>query len=158
MTESFWTPERAERVVELAGMALLTREIGRRLGCTRNAVIGRLNRAGIRMRPPKTSETTIYDRLPDISLKGLPLDHRRRALGQVVVLRRSRQRARRELVRQAPQASLRQAEDRTAMRRGSYSVPWWHFWDPDSGLPGGIVVGLLFSLLVGILALLFWVR
>jgi GcrA cell cycle regulator len=66
---SFWTPERAEIVVELAGMGLLTREIGRRLGCTRNAVIGRLYRQGFRMRntpePP-----TIYDRLPNVNTGG----------------------------------------------------------------------------------------
>jgi GcrA cell cycle regulator len=71
MIESFWTPERAVAVVELAGMGLLTREIGRRLGCTRNAVIGRLYRQGVsNVRKPESESTTIFDRLPDLKLTG----------------------------------------------------------------------------------------
>src|SRR5579883_2657259 len=40
--ETTWTPERVERLAQLFAEGLSTAEIGRRLGLTKNAVIGRL--------------------------------------------------------------------------------------------------------------------
>lgn len=42
--EITWTAERVERLGQLFAEGLPTAEIGRRLGLTKNAVIGRLNR------------------------------------------------------------------------------------------------------------------
>ena len=42
--EVTWTPERVERLAQLFDEGLPTAEIGRRLGLTKNAVIGRLHR------------------------------------------------------------------------------------------------------------------
>jgi GcrA cell cycle regulator len=39
-----WTPERVDRLTELFEEGLPTAEIGRRLGLTKNAVIGKLHR------------------------------------------------------------------------------------------------------------------
>jgi len=39
-----WTPERVERLTQLFEEGLPTAEIGRRLGLTKNAVIGKLHR------------------------------------------------------------------------------------------------------------------
>jgi GcrA cell cycle regulator len=70
MISYFWTPERAVAVVELAAEGLLTREIGRRLGCSRNAVIGRLHRQGLSNVHKEADPQTIFDRLPDLKLSG----------------------------------------------------------------------------------------
>jgi GcrA cell cycle regulator len=71
MIESFWTPGRAVAVVELAAEGLAPREIGERMGCTRNAVIGRLYRQRrSNARKPESESTTIFDRLPDLELSG----------------------------------------------------------------------------------------
>ena len=42
-----WTPERVERLTELFEEGLPTAEIGRRLGLTKNAVIGKLHRIAL---------------------------------------------------------------------------------------------------------------
>ena len=50
--EVTWTPERVERLVQLFEEGLPTAEIGRRLGLTKNAVIGRLYRSAMSRREP----------------------------------------------------------------------------------------------------------
>jgi len=42
-----WTPERVERLTQLFEEGLPTAEIGRRLGLTKNAVIGKLHRIAL---------------------------------------------------------------------------------------------------------------
>jgi GcrA cell cycle regulator len=42
-----WTPERVERLTQLFEEGLPTSEIGRRLGLTKNAVIGKLHRIAL---------------------------------------------------------------------------------------------------------------
>jgi GcrA cell cycle regulator len=52
--ESIWSEYRHERLVALWAEGLTTREIGRQLNCTKNAVIGRAFRADLpRRRPPR---------------------------------------------------------------------------------------------------------
>jgi hypothetical protein len=63
MTASaFWTPERHERMLELLKDGLSTAAIARELGTTKNAVIGRLDRKGIKQRVPEPP--TLAERLP----------------------------------------------------------------------------------------------
>ncbi len=50
--EITWTPERVERLNQLFEEGLPTAEIGRRLGLTKNAVIGRLHRSAMTRREP----------------------------------------------------------------------------------------------------------
>ena len=50
--EITWTSERVERLNELFEEGLPTAEIGRRLGLTKNAVIGRLHRSAMTRRDP----------------------------------------------------------------------------------------------------------
>jgi GcrA cell cycle regulator len=50
--EITWTPERVERLTQLFEEGLPTAEIGRRLGLTKNAVIGRLYRSAMTRREP----------------------------------------------------------------------------------------------------------
>jgi len=47
-----WTQERVERLAQLFAEGLPTAEIGRRLGLTKNAVIGRLYRNSMTRREP----------------------------------------------------------------------------------------------------------
>jgi GcrA cell cycle regulator len=58
-----WTPERVERLAELFNQGLPTAEIGRRLGLTKNAVIGRLNRNAMtrRVAPPKPPRRNVFE-------------------------------------------------------------------------------------------------
>ncbi len=51
-----WTPERVERLTQLFEEGLPTAEIGRRLGLTKNAVIGRLYRSAMTRREPTFKE------------------------------------------------------------------------------------------------------
>lgn len=46
----FWTPAKIALAVELWRLGVPTREIGRRLGCTANMVIGWINRNRIQYR------------------------------------------------------------------------------------------------------------
>ncbi|MFZ3234038.1 MAG: GcrA family cell cycle regulator [Stellaceae bacterium] len=50
--EITWTTERVERLTQLFEEGLPTAEIGRRLGLTKNAVIGRLYRSAMTRREP----------------------------------------------------------------------------------------------------------
>lgn len=50
--EITWTPDRVERLNQLFAEGLPTAEIGRRLGLTKNAVIGRLHRSAMSRREP----------------------------------------------------------------------------------------------------------
>ena len=61
--EVTWTPERVERLVQLFEEGLPTAEIGRRLGLTKNAVIGRLNRNAMTRRaaPPKPQRRNVFE-------------------------------------------------------------------------------------------------
>jgi GcrA cell cycle regulator len=45
--EPTWTPERIQRLVELWEEGVTTAEIGRRIGVTKNAVIGKVHRIGL---------------------------------------------------------------------------------------------------------------
>src|SRR5260370_40209027 len=45
--EPTWTPERIERLTELWEEGVTTAEIGRRIGVTKNAVIGKVHRIGL---------------------------------------------------------------------------------------------------------------
>ncbi len=47
-----WTPERTAALIALWGEELSTAEIGRRLGITKNAVIGKVHRLGLPQRRP----------------------------------------------------------------------------------------------------------
>lgn len=47
-----WTPERTAALIALWGEELSTSEIGRRLGITKNAVIGKVHRLGLPQRRP----------------------------------------------------------------------------------------------------------
>lgn len=55
--QGFWTIERQERLKELANDGLSAREIAQRLACTRNAVLGRAWRHGIKLRGPGPGAT-----------------------------------------------------------------------------------------------------
>ncbi len=50
--QATWTPERVERLTQLFDEGLPTAEIGRRMGLTKNAVIGRLHRNAMTRREP----------------------------------------------------------------------------------------------------------
>jgi len=50
--EITWTPERLDQLVQLFEEGLPTSEIGRRLGLTKNAVIGKLHRSSMTRRDP----------------------------------------------------------------------------------------------------------
>ncbi len=50
-----WTSERVAALIALWGEAHSTSEIGRRLGITKNAVIGKVHRLGLPQRRPSTS-------------------------------------------------------------------------------------------------------
>ncbi len=47
-----WTPERTSNLIALWNQDLSTSEIGRRLGITKNAVIGKVHRLGLTQRRP----------------------------------------------------------------------------------------------------------
>lgn len=47
-----WTPERIATLIALWNESLSTSEIGRRLGITKNAVIGKVHRLGLQQRRP----------------------------------------------------------------------------------------------------------
>jgi len=50
MKVQFWTEERHEALVKLAAEGLSASQIGAAIGCTRNSVIGRCGRTGVRLR------------------------------------------------------------------------------------------------------------
>jgi GcrA cell cycle regulator len=52
MMTAEWTPERAAALIALWNEDLSTSEIGRRLGITKNAVIGKVHRLGLTQRRP----------------------------------------------------------------------------------------------------------
>ena len=54
--EITWTPERVACLAELFAEGLPTSEIGRRMGLTKNAVIGRLHRSAMTRREPAVKE------------------------------------------------------------------------------------------------------
>lgn len=60
MTNPEWTPERTAALIALWSEELSTSEIGRRLGITKNAVIGKVHRLGLpkRRQSPKAAEET----------------------------------------------------------------------------------------------------
>lgn len=49
--ESIWTAERVEQLAQLWNEGLSTAEIGRRLGITKNAVVGKAHRLALAPRP-----------------------------------------------------------------------------------------------------------
>ncbi len=51
-----WTPERTAALIALWSEELTTSEIGRRLGITKNAVIGKVHRLGLPKRRPSPEE------------------------------------------------------------------------------------------------------
>lgn len=56
-----WTPERVTHLGELFTAGFSTAEIGRRMGITKNAVIGRLNRTGLTRRTPEALAPESYN-------------------------------------------------------------------------------------------------
>lgn len=56
MTTSDWTPERIAALIALWNEEITTSEIGRRLGITKNAVIGKVHRLGLPKRRPTPGE------------------------------------------------------------------------------------------------------
>jgi GcrA cell cycle regulator len=59
-----WTPERVERLTQLFEEGLPTAEIGRRLGLTKNAVIGKLHRIALSPRistPPPPPQRNFFE-------------------------------------------------------------------------------------------------
>lgn len=52
MMTNDWTPERTTALMALWNEELSTAEIGRRLGITKNAVIGKVHRLGLQQRRP----------------------------------------------------------------------------------------------------------
>lgn len=69
MANPEWTPERTAALIALWGEELSTSEIGRRLGITKNAVIGKVHRLGLPKRrqspkaEPETADVIRLDRL-----------------------------------------------------------------------------------------------
>jgi len=64
-----WTDERIEQLKDLWNQGLTTGEIGKRLGVSKNAVVGKAHRLGLKGRPspikrakaePKKKETAVY--------------------------------------------------------------------------------------------------
>lgn len=57
-----WTPERTAALIALWNEELSTSEIGRRLGITKNAVIGKVHRLGLQQRrpSPKPKEEVVH--------------------------------------------------------------------------------------------------
>jgi Uncharacterized protein conserved in bacteria len=56
MTSADWTPERIAALIALWNEELSTSEIGRRLGITKNAVIGKVHRLGLQKRRPSAKD------------------------------------------------------------------------------------------------------
>jgi GcrA cell cycle regulator len=56
MSTADWTPERIAVLIALWNEEVTTSEIGRRLGITKNAVIGKVHRLGLPQRRPSTKE------------------------------------------------------------------------------------------------------
>lgn len=56
MSTADWTPERIATLIALWNESLTTSEIGRRLGITKNAVIGKVHRLGLPQRRPMAKE------------------------------------------------------------------------------------------------------
>lgn len=56
MSTSEWTPERTAALIALWDEELSTSEIGRRLGITKNAVIGKVHRLGLPKRRPSPNQ------------------------------------------------------------------------------------------------------
>jgi len=57
-----WSPERIAALIALWNEELSTSEIGRRLGITKNAVIGKVHRLGLQQRrpSPKSKEEVVH--------------------------------------------------------------------------------------------------
>lgn len=78
MSQGFWTPEKANRLVELLAIrpALSARQIAADLGTTRNAVIARCHRTGMKLgilsgfAPTKTA--MVKERIKELAAKNLP--------------------------------------------------------------------------------------
>ncbi|HYN38867.1 MAG TPA: GcrA family cell cycle regulator [Rhodospirillales bacterium] len=56
MSTADWTPERIATLIALWNESLTTTEIGRRLGITKNAVIGKVHRLGLPQRRPTAKD------------------------------------------------------------------------------------------------------
>lgn len=63
MSSVEWTPERIAALIALWNESLPTSEIGRRLGVTKNAVIGKVHRLGLAKRRPSPKADTEAVRL-----------------------------------------------------------------------------------------------
>lgn len=68
MSGGEWTPERIAALIALWSDELPTSEIGRRLGITKNAVIGKVHRLGLpkRRTPPERPEPSQVIRLNEL--------------------------------------------------------------------------------------------
>lgn len=63
MSTADWTPERIAALIALWNDHLTTSEIGRRLGITKNAVIGKVHRLGLPKRRPSATEEEDFSQL-----------------------------------------------------------------------------------------------
>ena len=60
----FWTDERVEQLAKLTREGKVFREIAEILGCTRNAVIGKVHRLGLHVQVPLSKQKTSRRRAP----------------------------------------------------------------------------------------------
>ena len=60
----FWTDERVEQLAKLTREGKVFREIAEILGCTRNAVIGKVHRMGLHAEVPLSKQKTSRRRAP----------------------------------------------------------------------------------------------
>ena len=60
----FWTDERVEQLAKLTREGKIFREIAEILGCTRNAVIGKVHRMGLHVEVPLSKQKTSRRRAP----------------------------------------------------------------------------------------------
>jgi GcrA cell cycle regulator len=75
MTGREWTPELIQQLRDLWAEGLPTAEIGRRMGMTKHAVIGKANRLGLAARPSpikRTGATPVPQKAPKVTLPVLP--------------------------------------------------------------------------------------
>lgn len=67
MTTSQWTPERIQVLIALWNEGHSTSEIGRRLGITKNSVVGKVHRLGLKKRAsPIRSGSTLTTKAPSM--------------------------------------------------------------------------------------------
>lgn len=72
MTTSQWTPERIQTLIALWTEGLSTSEIGRRLGVTKNSVVGKVHRLGLKKRASPIRSRGLTTNRPAAQPKAAP--------------------------------------------------------------------------------------